>query len=120
MMHAAEYPALIRDAAHPAHFPFALGRGQLDSPLHATPATLAWRNVLAAGGCLASLDLAPTSPLASALLWPDLAPLATLCESDLGAWVGDVTYLVEAGVRGGGRVLAFEGPGGGGEGEDGV
>ena len=105
LMHAAEYPRYDE-----AMFPYHLGTGQADSPLTASPATLAHRNVLAAGGRLATLDASPASPIADRLLWPDLAAVATLCESDLGVWVGDVTYFVQSGVRGGARVLAYEGP----------
>lgn len=105
LLHAAEYPALDD------RFPHHLGHGQVGSPLAATPHTTAFRNIIAAGGRLATVDVSPTSPVADALLWPELADVGTVCEQDVGAWVGDVTYLVQAGVRGGGRVLAFEGPG---------
>lgn len=107
LLHACEYPARCA-----ASFPHDLGAGQADSPLTPTPARLAWRNALAVGGQLASLDAGPSSPLAAALVWPDLAPFSTLQESDLGLWVGDVLHMSACGVAGGG-VLCFEGPGDG-------
>lgn len=117
LLHAAEYPAYVGDgdsddspayaggddsAATTAHpFPYHLGRGQLDSTLPATPDRMAWRNIVAAGGRLASVDVGRESPIRAALVWPELAPVGTLCESDLGTWVGDAVY-----VRG--RLWGFE------------
>lgn len=98
LLHACEYPAYCDDA-----FPYHLGRGQTHSTLAATPERLAWRNILASGGWLASVDVGPASPIHDALVWPDLAAVGTLCESDLGEWCGDVVYVC-------GHVWGFEGP----------
>lgn len=116
LLHAAEYPAFCDDGgdddgssddaistSSSFTFPYNLGLGQTGSTLPATPARMAWRNILAAGGRLASINAGPASPIHAALVWPELAPVGTVCESDLGTWVGDVVY-----VRG--RVWGFEGP----------
>lgn len=105
LLHAAEYPAFCA-----LSFPHVLGACQAGSTLEGDPGRMAWRNALAAGGRLASLDAGPASPVAAALVWPELAPFATLQESDLGTWVGDVVCMSACGVGGGG-VVSFEGPG---------
>ena len=64
-------------------------------------------------GRLASVNAAPGTPLAAALVWPGLVPLRTLQEGDLGAPLADVLYLPVPGIRGGGRVWVAWGGGGG-------